>query len=386
VTSIERPDANSGSHATGSAIDVAFWHYSPGGYDYPEAEALLADLLAVAPHINWLVVAEDDHLHAEANPFSPTAGTGRKNRYSGFNLEIPMFRSNKSMRGRLYRDRMLERGDALAEDAAPAAPADNEPSGLSQGTVPPSDTKALAIAMNHADQPGVAAAVHRATAGDPMLAGQAKQLAGVMRAIAPDCLFVVMKNGAEINSSVGNGKKLTPAQCTAVATMVQGFTAPMPVRPYNFLIEPGDVLAFYPTAQVSQANGGPLDIGTPFKWMASFIIIRSTPLVAQPGVIAQVRIQYAPPGPNTFDQVYDAEIGAGAAPTTLSMVHGVIPNTGQARLEPRDLTASALPPAPPVFPRIAITGLPTTVYSAQYRFVIPGDYPADRFSAMLQPT
>jgi len=365
VTSIYRPGGRSGSHGTGDAMDIAHMLYGWGKYDLSEARSLHDFLSQAIPHTNWAVIAEDDHFHIEPGHSLPFVG--RKNQFSNNQLEI-----TQMSRARMP---VSEWGDATAPDA-PATSSNL----LALPSVSDTSVHKLAASLQYPDRnPGL---VRLAAVQSPAALDKARQIATLRDAVTPPVKWVDVQNGRAIADSLGAGSFM---QNGDIQALVKDIANGMPVfEPQIFPFTPlGPTLfQFFPSFALDIGNGGPLSAGQIYKWIASHIRISNSILSAQPGIQAQMTIEFAPAGPGAAQSLI-FELGDATIPTILSPVHGAIA-AGYPRMQSPLLAVQAGVPVPGVdFPRVTVSGLPTASYQVVYRFMVPGDAPTDRFRAYM---
>jgi hypothetical protein len=359
VPSLYRPGPASGGHARGVAIDVADMVYHHGGYDVSGARAVHGVLARAVPGSKWAVIAEDDHYHAELS--SRGDFIGRKNAQSSHQLQVqPMSSRYTNL------DYGAEHGDPVDTGAA-----------LVRGDA----VHRIAATIQHEnrDQNIISKANNEA----PALIEKAQKVAMIREMTSPPVKWVDVKNGRVIASSLGAGALMRPSD---VRALIVDIANGMPVfEPQIFPFAPAgpDTFEFFPSFALEVGVGGPLPAGELFKWVASHIRITSSVLNANPGIQAQMVIQFAPTTIPGSQQTFLFELGDGTIPVILSPVHGALAG-GLPRLQTRQLAVQAgVPIAGVDFPRVAILGLPTADYQIAYRFMVPGDMPTDRFSAYM---
>jgi hypothetical protein len=336
--------------------------YGRGAYQLEEATQLF-HLLTKAIPTGWAVIAEDDHFHIEPGHSVPVVG--RKNEASNNQLEvIPM------SRGRMAVSEWGDAEPAVASTAlalAPSVPGDVT-------------TNKVAASLMYPDRnPGLI----RATATQaPLVLDKARQIAAVREAVTPPVKWVDITNGRPIADSLGAGAMMMNGD---IAALVKDISNGMPVfEPQIFPFTPlgPTTFQFFPSFALDIGNGGPLAAGTLYKWVASHIRISNSILSANPGIQAQMTIEFAAAGPGRSQTVI-FELGDATIPTIVSPVHGAIA-AGYPRMQTPLIAVQAGVPVPGTdFPRVTITGLPTATYQVVYRFMVPGDAPTDRFRAYM---
>lgn len=219
----------------------------------------------------------------------------------------------------------------------------------------------------------------------PELVKVAETHAELKRAVNPPVAWVEGKNAKIISMSIGSPDMLM--RDADVTALVKEISNGIPVfEPAVFLFTPTGPLefSFFPAYAIELGNGGPLPAGTRFRWAASFVQAAVSALTGKPGVQARLLIEFGPaPMPGSSMSIL-FKTGDTLSPTELTPVHGAQAG-GLARLQTSDLVATAGIPVPGVdFPRVRIIGLSTADYELQYRFMVPGDLPTDRFTAYMR--
>jgi hypothetical protein len=216
----------------------------------------------------------------------------------------------------------------------------------------------------------------------PALLQRAQQIAAVRDAVTPPVKWVDVQNGRPIADSLGAGAFMMNGD---IQSLVKDIANGMPVfepQIFPFTALGLTTFQFFPSFALDVGNGGPLNAGALYKWVASHIRISNSILSANPGIQAQMTIEFALSGPGSR-QTLIFELGDATIPTVLSPVHGAIA-AGYPRMQTPLIAVQAGVPVPGVdFPRVTITGLPTATYQVVYRFMVPGDAPTDRFRAYM---
>lgn len=216
----------------------------------------------------------------------------------------------------------------------------------------------------------------------PELLSPANQVAQMKAAMRPALNFIDLKNANEISNSLGHGATMRAVDILSTGVSIANGIPPFEPRIFPFQVV-GNEFVFFPTFAICSTNGGPLPASTLFQWALSHIRISASVLNAQPGVQANLRIEFAPTSVFGDQQSVLFEIGKPTAPVEICAVHGVIA-AGKPRL--RNMTLAATPglPVPGTdFPRVVVSGLDTTNFTLAYRFGLPGDRPTDKFAEYM---
>lgn len=362
VTSVFRADPASGGHRAGDAIDVAGMLYSTH-YDDADALKALRIAKAVAPSSGWIAISEDDHVHLERTDDPSVSIYGQKN-----------IRSQQRIVTHMYQPRR-ETGNAIQTVADTHAM-----------LARPDTTHRLATRLQSPARASQSRMLAAAAAVDPEAIEDAKQVARLRSAVNAPVKWCDLKNSREISNSLGSGAVM---RASDVEALVKDISNGLPVfepQVFNFTPVPLtlDQLQFFPTFALAIGNGGPLPAAELFRWVASHIRLTSSVLNAQPGIQVRITVEFAPGPLPGNQQSLLTELGEGTMPSEFSVVHGAIAG-GYPRLQTRQLAVTpGVPVAGVDFPRVLVSGVSNTLYTAAYRFMVPGDAPTDRFSAYMK--
>lgn len=378
IPSIYRPFKDAGAHRLGLALDVAHMHYGFGNYTAREAEKLARLLRKSFPGSEWIVVAEDDHIHAE---LSDATRFGRKNKNNNYQLEI----TNMDNPRRELSLSTWDRGVYNAETGEPlnAAQAGVLGSSIQKATHPGVDK--LVHDLNNPGVPGANERIQVAAAQAPDMLATAQQKAAVRAMTQSSVAYVYVANGQEIANSIGNGKIMRQDALIAASNQIQSGMPAFEPRVFPFRI--GGPLAadehdFHPSFYLDAANGGPLNAGDGYVWCSSHIVVTAAALNANAGQPFTIRLQFGGPLMGKNEQSLIIQRGDSNKDTHVNLVHAVL-SSGDARVQFLHLDVGG-GQAPGVdFPRVLIQGLDATIYRVYYRFTIPGDYPTDRLSRYM---
>jgi hypothetical protein len=353
-------------------------HYGYGTYGVSEAKALASYLRRSFPGTEWIVVAEDDHIHAE---LSDATRFGLKNKTNNYNLEmIKMDNPRKELGLSTW-----ERGCYNAETGQPLTAAQSGTLGTSIQKATHPGVDKLVHDLNNPSTPGANERIQVAAAQAPDMLATAQQKAAVRAMSQSTVSYVYVANGKEIANSIGNGKIMRQDALIAASNQIQSGIPAFEPRIFPFRIGGplgADEHDFHPSFYLDAANGGPLNAGDGYVWCSSHIVVTAAALNANAGQPFTIRIQFGGPLMPKNEQSLIIQREDSNKDTHVNIVHAVL-SSGDARVQFLHLDVGGGQVPAVDFPRVLIQGLDATIYNVYYRFTIPGDYPTDRLSRYM---
>jgi hypothetical protein len=363
ITSGFRPDDPS-AHGRGKAFDAAHFTWSRGDYTPAEAKRLKDALESATPGTKWLVVAEDDHFHAEHDdrlrPGVAEQSDHTKGRYVMYEYGSPNL-------GKLTPAQMARALDVRGfEKGSPAPQADPR-------TIVPSVESAGVITLERELRKGTlsaANAVDTAMSVAPKMVETAQQVLAAKRMVAPNGFgFFHVRGGEVIATSLGPTPKMQAADARALSAAAQAALAFTP-QVFPFTVA-GPNLILDVQAALTVGATAPLAAGR-FNWVGLITTISVATINREPGRIFTLLVNLGPAqGPGGLAQTMSITVRLNNNVDAIEVTHinGLLPG-GTPKFQNSDIDLAV---AAPLTYLMTIAGLNTTNYSATGRFIQSGD-------------
>lgn len=348
VSSIYRPDAASGAHREGRALDVCPVIYHDGGFGPRTATAVLEVIKSAVPEANWASIAENDHVHVELAP-QDRVGVLTNQGVIHMRHSLPEYPIGNP----------VERGAAIQPVSIVPTLAQKliTPPALSYVQMKSAATRSLML--------GHTKKMAELADAAPHVAETAAQEATIQMLAQPTNVLYERLHGisSRIAGPVPAGACLRPAEVRMLAAFVTGNQLFQPIA-FPFTIV-GQTLVLEIDQTLSTVAG--LALGTTFSWLGDIIEIVAPNLSSEPVIFTVAR---------TVDGVtttYTYRMAQGSNLARLNTINSAI-IAGAPRVRKAEVTVAA---APAGTQRIVISGLNINIFSANLRHFVPGDAEVD---------